>query len=200
MTTELEVKESTTTVQDENYIEISDHDREVFSRLYEQECKKAGKLITASDLSKLDSTYWKILTQFFLDFRPQILNILLAETFFEKRLQESKTKMWRIVYEAYEKDKEAFYQFFRFNFFKRLSSEAFHTHGKKVMELLREGENQHVGNVEMSVNKTYGWSLNDKYWNYVKLFFPYYQQVGVVVKKSENSGTTSKKKKKKKSN
>lgn len=158
-------------------------DKQIITNLFNQECKLQWRLISCNNFSQLTSPYWKILYGIYKEEPQQIDTILMSHQSLQDRLsQGGKTKMWKLVQEIYSKIPEQFLEFYKLNYFKDIKSERFHIVWHQIMDSLLSAEQQHVWNVETSQNKIYWWSLNKKFWEYIWMYFPYYQQVGVTIK------------------
>lgn len=110
---------------------------------------------------------------------------LIKEMFIEKISKETKVKMKELVRLAYEDDKEKFEKFFELNLNKEnINSDEFQNIGKEIKTILEEQENILVWNVEKGNSKyaTFSSSIADKYRKYIKLFFPYYDNIWVKVR------------------
>lgn len=97
-------------------------------------------------------------------------------------------KYKRIFNSIWEKNKDLFQEFFIINNDysdpgKRKDLEDnFQEVGKKVKDLLLEGEQDLCRQMEKSTHRTYSSNLADKYWNEVRKYFKYIDLVGVVSK------------------
>jgi len=61
--------------------------------------------------------------------------------------------------------------------------EEFQTIGKQVRDLLLEGEQDLCRQIEKSQHRFYSSNLSEKYWDEVRRYFKYIDQVGVVTKR-----------------
>ena len=61
--------------------------------------------------------------------------------------------------------------------------EKFQTIGKQVRDLLLEGEQDLCRQMEKSEHRFYSSNLSEKYWDEVRRYFKYIDQVGVVTKR-----------------
>lgn len=101
----------------------------------------------------------------------------------------SKARYKVIFEELWDKNKEMFQQFFILNNEyadpkKRQSLENdFQNLGKKVQKILQEGENDLCSYMEKGNNRVFSTKVSEKYWDEIRKYFRFIDQVGVVTKR-----------------
>jgi len=101
----------------------------------------------------------------------------------------SKARYKEIFEKLWEKNKPLFQEFFVLNneysdAGKRQSIEdQFQSIGKKVQSILKEGENDLCGYMEKGSNHVFSSKVADKYWDEIRKYFRYIDQVGVITKR-----------------
>lgn len=161
---------------------MNENERKIVLNLVHSSIKKHKKLILIDDLINEDWTYkvifWNIIENKKL--LKEFDNLMFED--FKNRIKNKSTKMWKIIYDLYLKEKDLFEEFFKLNWNKDTKNKNFQEIGLKIQKLLLEWEESHVWRMEVGQFSSFSSSTSDKYWQYVKTFFPYYYLIWVKIK------------------
>jgi len=162
---------------------ISENDKKVIITLFHEELKKNKKLPTLKKIRQLTEWTGKILADLIKDKSIEKLFIEIIISDFHERISKSSTKMGSIVSRFYSLNKELYEEFFKLNFLDLQDSKEFQEKWLEIQKLIREWEEEHVWRMESWKYRDFSSSVNEKYIEYIKTFFPYYGLVGVTIKK-----------------
>ena len=164
-------------------MEINDKDRIIFEKLileFEKETKKFPSYSNMLNHSKSKVFIWlldeKSYNKLLLTFRVNEL----------KKVRKSSPLMKQLFKELFEKDKNQFVQFMILNLNKdNLFNKEFQNIWKIINEEIIKIEDQLLKKVEWWKYSDFSSSIDTKFKNYIKRFFPLINNVWVTIKKSK---------------
>ena len=113
-------------------------------------------------------------------------NKYLLENFEKRIFSKNNVKMRKEFAEAYSSHKTLFQEFFILNFDrKNLEKAIFHKKWEEIQKIMEDVIVRVVWKMEWGNSKygVFSWSVNEKFINYIKEFFPYYESIWVKIRK-----------------
>lgn len=161
---------------------MKEHEKKAILNIFLDELKKHKKLPTEKRLK--ESKEWGSIFQtiFWKEQLKQEFVSLITENY-KSRIEKSSTKMWEIISRLYSQNKELFDSFFLLNLLDKQTTKEFQEEGRKIQKIIQDGEEEHVWRMESWKYRDFSSSVSDKYYEYVRTFFPYYSLIWVTIRK-----------------